>query len=112
MSDVFIEHRLIDTITYWGFPVPNEFGGGTFPVPVTFRGRWVDQQDLFIDAQGREVRSNAVVFCSRDVAIGGYLFHGTSAESDPTTVSGAREIRAFRKVSSLDVTTYVRKAFL
>jgi len=108
----FIDRLFSQTITYWGSPSTSGWGGKTFDTPITLSGRWEDKQELFIDPMGNEVRSLAVVYVDQDVDLGGYLYLGTSTESDPETVSEAREIRSFAKVPSIDGETYLRKVWL
>ena len=112
MATRYLTKNLKQTITYWGNPVSDGWGGSTFDSPVTITGRWEDKQELFRDAEGQEVLSHALVFLSQDVEIKEYLYLGTSAEANPKNVSGAREIRSFRKIPNLKATAFMRKVWL
>ena len=108
----FINELLKQTVTYWAPSSMSGWGGETFASPVAIDGRWEDKQELFIDSKGQEVRSNAVVYVDQDVDLGGFLYLGTSTASDPTTVDGAREIRAFQKSPNIKATEFIHKAWL
>ena len=109
---MIVERKLAQTVTYWGTPAPDGFGGLTFAAPVQMSGRWEERTELFVDASGREARSQAVVYAAQDVGVGGYLALGAFADPSPTAVSGAREIRAVHKSPNLRATRFVRKAWL
>jgi len=113
------------TAVYWGNPENDGMGGRTFDEPVelspddTNGVHWKQRQELFIDANGQEKRSQAVVWLAQDVVNGGYLYLGELADldsdelADPLTVDDAFEIRAFRKIPSVaDATRFERKAWL
>jgi len=100
------------TVTYWGPGTPDGYGGTTWPDPVTIKARWEGRNELFVDAEGKEVRSQSVVYPDQEVELGGYLYHGESTASDPTTVDGALEIRAVRKVPNLQGTQETIKVWL
>jgi len=118
MPDRYLTRNLNQTVVYWASPVPDGYGGKTFDDPVEIDARWEDRQELFIDAHGNEVHSHAVVIIDQDVDMGGYLYLGdlddlsSEEESDPQTVSGAREIRSFQKVPNIRATAYRRTAWL
>lgn len=101
-----------DAITYWGAPTPNGEGGETFASPIALLGRWEDRNDEFTTPTGEQAVSRAVAFLKQDVQVGGYLYLGTSAVSDPTQVSNAQEIRAFVKTPSIRHNWYERRALL
>ncbi len=106
------------TAVYWGNPQNDGYGGATFDSPVQIRVRWEDKQEIFQDAEGREVRSVAVVYPQQDLDLGGFLYLGTLADSGldsdpiPKEVPEAMEIKQWGKVSNLRGTKFVRKAWL
>ena len=108
----YVTRNLKQNITYWSPGVPDGYGGKTWGTPTTIKGRWEDRTEFIIDSQGRQIASLAVVFLVSDVELEGYLYNGTSTESDPTTVSGAREIRSFSKIPTLRFNAYERRAYL
>ena len=86
----YITRNLLQTLTYWGTPVSNGRGGFTYDAPVNIDGRWEDRQELFIDGNKRDVRSQAVAFVDQDVDVDGYLALGDwtdSAYDDPVDVA-------------------------
>lgn len=53
----------------------NEYGETTFAVPVTIKVRWEGKRRLVRDKEGREVVSEARVFCTETVKPGDLLEH-------------------------------------
>jgi len=111
-------HSLKQTAVYWGTPVSDGVGGRTFADPVELDVRWEERHELFIDPQGQEKQSSAVVFIGQDVVVGGYLFLGdlddlsSAEEGDALNVSGAYEIRQFGKIPDSKGTSFLRRAWL
>lgn len=103
--------NLREDITYW-VATPSTYGGFVFSTPTTLKGRWEEKAMLFRDSTGDEVTSEAVVYLDTDVNVGDFLFHGSSAAADPTTVQGTKQIRQFSKIPDLRHVDYERKAFL
>ena len=99
-------------LTWWGAPVRGGFGETSFDSPVVIMGRWSDRQELFLDPQGRELRSRAVAWTDQDLEPGGYLCRGESTETDPRAVEGAAEVRAVSKVWGVKGREAVVKAWL
>lgn len=108
----YITRNLRGTVTYWAPGVNDGFGGVTFPTSVEIKSRWEDKAELFIDGSGNEITSVAKVYLVSDVALKGYLYNGETTVADPTMVSDAREIRAFRKIPNLKNTKFERLAML
>ena len=110
--------NLKQTVVYWGNPQPDGYGGYVFDAAVEISARWQDKQQLFVDRQGNEAVSRAVVYVDRDVDIGGYLYLGTLddldsvQEADPYDVSGAWPIRAFAKTPDITGEFFVRKVWI
>lgn len=100
------------TATYWGNPQPDGSGGESFDAPVTLSVRWEERAIQDFDDHGEEFVSNAVVYAKQDLDIGGYLYLGTSADSDPTGVTDAYKIRQFRSIPDRLGGRYNRKAVL
>lgn len=110
---------LIDTAVYWGNPTLQASGYFSYDSPVEISCRWVEKKEAFIDNEGKEAVSRAVVYVGQDLDDHGMLFHGTlddltaAEESDPRKVSNAHEIKTFMKIPELDMTDkFVRKAML
>lgn len=99
------------SITHWGV-TPDGFGGNTFGTPAVLDGRWQEKAEVFTDASGQEQKSQATVHVGTNVSIGDYLFEGESSVADPTTLSGAHQVRGFKRTPDLRNVEMVRKAFL
>lgn len=111
MGDI-ISRGLQQNVTYWAPAAPNKFGAVTFASPSVIKGHWEDVQELFRDKNGQEVVSKSKVLVASDVAVGGYLFLGSSAAADPHSLQAAYEIMAFNSVPNRKATRFARKAFL
>ena len=107
-----LDKYFTSTATYWGPGVPDGYGGTTWPDPVIISVRWEGRNELFVDSNGEEVRSQSIVYPNQNVELGGYLYHGESTASDPTTVDGALKIRAVRKIPNLRSTQSLTKVWL
>jgi hypothetical protein len=114
----FITKNLKQDCVYWGNPAPDGYGGNTFDDYVAIKCRWEDRTTKFIDANGEESISKAVVYLPQDVELGGWLFLGelsdiSSANQDaPQNISGAHEIRAFNKIPNIKGTDFEREAMV
>lgn len=83
---------LTQAVTYWA-PAGSGPEGTVFAAPVALLARWEDIQEEFLDIDGAEKMSNAVVFFDQEVQTGGYLYKGTSVLTDPNDVDSAWRIR-------------------
>ena len=106
-----ITRCLVQDVTHW-VSTADGYGGYTFAAPVTLKGRWEDRAETFRDTRGEEATSDTVVYLDTDVAFPDYLFLGISTTADPQTLSGAHQVRQFRKIPNLRASAYERKAFL
>jgi hypothetical protein len=100
------------SITYWGNPQPDGMGGIAFDAPVGMVARWEQKAIQEFDASGAQIVSQATVFVKEDLVVGGYVFLGSTATVDPTTVDGAFEIKNFVKTPSIRLNDYERRAVL
>lgn len=108
-----LDGSLNQTATYWApSSAKDRYGRLTYSSPVTLKVRWEDRNELFLDTDGNERRSVSRVYTRYGVEEGGYLYLGTSTQSDPTNQSGALQIRAIRYSPSLANDDYVRRAVL
>ena len=112
MPNRYLTKSLLQTATYWAPSAKDGYGGYTFTTPVIIDCRWILKQELFIDAKGKEKVSAAIVLLEQDVSLGGYLYLGASAESNPKDVSNSYEIRSFAKIPDIKGTSFLRKAWL
>jgi len=105
--------NLLQDITYWAPAAgPDEFGLETFGAPKVIKGRWEDRQVAFVDNQGVEQVSEAVVFLDQDVEPEGYLYLGVSTAPSPLSVDKARKISVFTKTPDIRAAAFERKALL
>ena len=114
-----LERKCKQDAVYWANPVPDGTGGHTYDTPEDIKVRWEDRQELFIDADGRERMSNAVVFYTLDFNLGGYLYLGTSADfdssedlSNPEVLDNCFKIMKTAKIPNIRGTQFWRKAWL
>ena len=63
--------------------------------------RWEDRTDLYVDAQGEERRSEALVFVDRRLKVNGYIMLGVSFGVDPIDEDEAMEIKAIRAIPDI-----------
>lgn len=103
---------LLQDATYWPPSSNDGYGNEVFGAPQSIKVRWQRQNVLFRDSQGKERVSTSVVYSAVDVAIGGYLFEGTSSATDPRDVAGAYQILQTAVSPNLDNTDRVRKSML
>jgi hypothetical protein len=108
----FFERLLNQTCTYWAPGTYGQYGKTAFSAPVTLACRWEDREDIERDQNGNEFKTRAVVWTDRPVLNSGYLFLGTSSSADPTSVTGAHEIRMFRVIPSVRAAEFERRASL
>ena len=106
-----VQSNLIQDVTHWE-ATPDGYGGYTFGTPAALKARWEDKAVLFRTPGGEEEVSQSVVYLSADVSTTDYLFLGTSTAIDPTTVSGAHQVKQFFKTPDLRRLEFERKAML
>lgn len=107
-----IERSLKQTCTYWAASSYDAYGDPVFAAPVTFKCRCETKTEKFINAKGDEEQSRSILYTQTAVAVGGYLYVGTSAATDPETVTGADQIRHVDGTTDIKATTTLYKAFL
>ena len=105
------------TGVYWAFSSAGGYGGHTYVAADEISLRWQDKQQLFIDQNGEQKLSSAIVWLNQDVTIGGYLYLGAestldSSHDNPEIISGAKRIEAFSKIPNVAGTEYTRKVWL
>lgn len=80
--------------------------------PFTITVRWEERNDNLIGTDGESFMSQAVVYPGIDLVPGDYLYLGTNTTADPTTVTGAFEVKKFEKIPSPSAKKFIRKATL
>lgn len=106
-----IEHTLNQTATYWAPGVPDGFGGITWGPPQQLRCRWQQKQQLVRAKAGDERVSQAVVYMTQPIDLGGRLYLGSTAELDPTTLQ-SYEPMAVEQAVGLDGSAVYWKVWL
>ncbi len=94
--------HLHQVLTYWApAGTYDTYGKPLYLSPVQYNCRWEDKQQNFVNKIGTEKVSKSRIFLSEQLDIDGFVFLGTSVASDPTQVSGAREIQALGRIPDL-----------
>lgn len=107
-----VQAAMKQPITVWRQDAPDGYGGMTYSAPEAALGFWQERAVEFKLLTGEVRTSRATVFLRDDVAIGDYLYFGTSAAADPKSVSGAYRVEQFSKLPNLRFNAYERKAYL
>lgn len=108
----YVTRNLKQTVTYWAPGGNDGFGGVAFDAPIQINGRWEDRTELYTDEQGNEQKARARIYVDQDVELRGYVFLGTSTSTAPESVSGAYEIKDFRKTPNLAATIFERRILI
>lgn len=106
----FPSYRFKQDITWWAV-TPDGYGGFTFGAPSVVKGRWEEKTELFIDNAGVERRSRAIVYLAVQVSPEDYLYLGSSAATNPTTLA-AWQVKRSDKTPDLRSATNLNKAYL
>ncbi len=110
--------KLPQKCVYWAPIGADSFGRPTFASPVQKICRWEDKIAETIDADGNEVLSNATVYLSDDVLVGGALFNGAMQDlgsSFPPNIKNDRRVREIiskGRVPNLKGTQFLTSAML
>lgn len=101
------------TATYWAPSTLNEYNEQSFGSPATISVRWEEKTEQFIDKQtGEEQISQSIVYMDTDVVENGFLYLGTSADSDPRDTTKSFLIRRVDKSPNIKGSKYTRKVWL
>lgn len=107
-----LTRHLHQAVTHWVYSSVDGSYDPSFDTPVALMCRWEDRVIKFLDSKGAERNSKAIVYLSVDVALGDFLFKGTSVVSDPTEVESAFEVREFRTVPGISNAITEKRAIL
>ena len=108
-----VSRHMHDDVTHWPVDGSDGFGGFTFGEAVKFKGRWEDKAELFIDLNGEQETSRAVVYTPIAVPVGDYLALGDkTATSDPTTIDGPFRVRAYQRSTNLSGLRSIMRSIL
>lgn len=108
----YLASARIDTATYWARSGVDSAGDAEFDAPTTISVRWVSQEVVLRSADGSERRVDHTVYLGQDVAIGDFLYLGTSVVASPYNQTGALEVQDFSKTKALNGQKITRKAVL
>lgn len=100
------------TITYWAPGVSDGYGITTYSAPTTMICRWEQKAEELRDPSGEMITSMAKVYLPAEVDIGGYIFLGTSAATDPSGVEKAYQIRMVGSIPDLRNLQKIHIAYL
>lgn len=110
-----IQRMCKQTCVYWAPGQPDIYNQITYAAPVQLGCRWDEVAELFIDRQGKQVVSSAIVYLLQDVALDGYLMQGCLddiAGPLPSDNPTAYVIRSFSKIRKLRKAEFLRMAKL
>ena len=114
----FITKYLNQTAVHWPTPTKDGFGKLTYGTAVEISVRWEEKNELFLNQEGKQQVSRAIVYVDRDMVIDEYLYLGeltdlsTQEKSNPNLEVYAYSIKGFKKSVSINGTEYVRKVWL
>lgn len=108
-----LERHLHQTATFWAATDATDiYGKQVFEAPVTIKCRWETKNELYQSKHGEEKTSKAKVISVTSMDVNGWLYLGTSAATDPTTVAGAWEIQGLGVYPDLRGLKQLTVAFL
>jgi len=94
----------------------DDYGHPQYTAPVEIDCRWEEKSVEFIDPDGTQLISRAVVYVDRDMRVGEMLWLGTLIDvptpDDPPANTGAGEIRQYEKLPTLRATQFLRTVYL
>lgn len=98
--------------TLWTRTGLDRYGKGTYERTDDLACRWEDRSELILNKHGQEIVSRSRVFFGQDIPLEAYLYLGSSAASDPTTVKGAFEVQQRKMTPDLRNLQQLHVAFL
>lgn len=106
--------KLKQKAVYWTSIGRDGSGGLLLGTPIEINARWEDINESFLDLEGEEQVSNAVVFTDREVKISDMLRLGdlSSVPADPTLDNDSWEIRRVDEIPNLRANRTVWKAMV
>lgn len=116
--DDFLSRMCNETAVYWQYTGPDGYGGHEYADAVEISCRWMYEREVVKSDQGKEIVSNSQILVTQDLVEQSMIFKGTlgdldSGESDsPEKDTNTFHIKRFRKVPSIDGSSYYRKAYL
>lgn len=105
-----MRHLRGETITIWKGGALDKWGNPTYSVSLA-KARWEDRTELYYGSDGREYRSQSSVGVDVDLAIGDFIAKGDHTSND-SPISGAFEVKDFRKSPNWNYTKFDRWALV
>jgi len=96
-----LDGTLNQTVTHWAVAGRDEYGDPSFAAPTTFPARVVARNEIFYDGNGNQRRSETVMMTTAAVDFGDFVYVGTSTDTDPTSVTGSRQVQAVQSATDL-----------
>ena len=99
--------KLKDNAIHWSGAVNDGYGGYTYNAPTEHEVRWQDVQETFIDFEGEEQVSNAIIYTdSPIIRRGSWIKRGRltdldSNDTDPKEISDTFPVRAVQESPNL-----------
>lgn len=115
MTIRILTKMLVQRAVYWHPTGTDRFGQPTFADPVELAVRWEERRQLFINDEGVEQVSRAIVYVESDVAVRGYLKLGTLldlSDNAPLSNDAVFRILVFNKIPTLKGDQFLREAML
>jgi hypothetical protein len=113
---LFWKRRLKQKAMHWVAGAKDGFGVVTFAEPAEIDVRWEDQQVRFINAEGNEDVSEAVVYTNASIAQGDYLFLGDEDDldsaQDALSQDGAYRVERVQDLPNFNNTGSLKRTWL
>jgi hypothetical protein len=114
-----ITNSLNQTAVYWGTPVKDTYGKiSSFATAVEKSVRWQIKHELFLNNQGKQELSKAVIWIDFVAVLDGYLYLGslsdlsTEEKADPQLIENAHPIKAFANIPDISGNDSNKKVWL
>jgi hypothetical protein len=111
-----VERVLRQVAVYWGVKRFDNSGRPMYEQPVEIKCRWEDIHEQFVDDQGHDHVTTAIVMVDRDLVVQGVLWLGSleqvTSETSPFENKGAFEIKKFDKIPNRAGTKWFREVSL
>lgn len=118
MALAIITKVLVQDVVYWAPAGLDNYGRPLYATAIPLKARWVDTNELFLDAKGERQVSKASVMVGQDLALDGVLWKGLLGSlsgaqlTNPFANTGAWAIKALINVPTIDATQSLRIALL
>lgn len=90
----------IHKVTVWKSMGIDRYSQPKWSEPIVTDARWEDTSRIFLNAEGREMRSNSTVYLKEDIAVpGDMIIKGVSTSQSPDPES--KEVKSRRETPDL-----------